>query len=206
VSTSRHPLAFALPAAALAVEPLDGWRDPRVEEGRLTDTRSVLPGVAQLTYAYQERPKDGRVSLLWTPPFGAARVEILVSDTRVNVMAAGLGDAGVITASGRRYRHWSGGPLPRGGTLSVRLDGVPDGADRWPGAAAGVLAVALAAGLAAALRGGAGEPRGGVEAKFPAHISPRTAVRRSAHPDTEESKAACPPQDGDGVPLRRSPS
>jgi hypothetical protein len=204
VSTPGQPMAFALPANAVAVEPLDGWRDPRVEDGRLTDTRPVAPGDAQLTYAYQARPKAGRVSLLWRPPFGAARVEILVSDTTDGVVTSGLGDAGVVTASGRRYRHWSGGPVARGGLLSVRLGGVPDGVDRWPGVAAGALAVALAAGLASALRRGAGEPRGGVEAKFPAHISPRTAVRRSAHPGTEESKAACPPKDGDGVPLRRS--
>jgi hypothetical protein len=236
VTTPANPLVFALPAGALDVAPLDGWRDPRVENGRISDARAVTPGVVQLTYAYQERPAAGRASIMWTPPFGAARVEILVSDAHVHVIAGGLREAGPISASGHRYMHWSGGAIAPGGTLSLRLNGLPAAGDRWPGLAAGALAAALAAGLASALRGGwpwqrvpmaaqdtalhggaptarrargplgEGEPRGGVETGFPAYISPRAAVRRSADPVTEESKAACAPQGGDGAPLRHSPS
>jgi hypothetical protein len=153
VATRTNPLVFPLPDAVVAVEPLDGWEDPRVEAGRITDTRAVPPGGAQLTYAYQVRPAGRRASLSWTPPFGAARVEILVSDAHVGVAGAGLRDAGSLTASGRRYVHWSGGPIEAGGTLRLRLDGLPEAEDRWPGLAAGGLAAALAAGLGSALWG-----------------------------------------------------
>jgi hypothetical protein len=215
VPTATDPLVVPLPRTAVDVEPLDGWRDPRVEDGRLTDTRPIAPGAAQWTYAYQERPAGGAVPLVWAAPFGAARVEILVADAHVGVSAKDLRDAGVVTASGRRYVHWSGGPVAPGGSLSVELSGLRPGQDRWPGAAAGALAVLLAAGLAVSLRRGdartgAGDLRGGVEAKFPAHISPRAlsraAVRRSAHSGTEETEAACSPPHGDGAPLQRSPS
>jgi hypothetical protein len=153
VPTRTDPLVFPVPDAAVAVEPLDGWKDPRVEAGRITDTRAVPPSGVQLTYAYQERPAGRRASLSWTPPFGAARVEILVSDAHVGVAGAGLRDAGPLTASGRRYVHWSGGPIAAGGTLRLRLDGLPAAGDRWPGLAAGGLAAALAVGLGSALWG-----------------------------------------------------
>jgi hypothetical protein len=158
VATRSNPLVFPLPDSAVAVEPLDGWDDPRVEAGRITDTRAVPPGEAQLTYSYQVRTARRRASLSWTPPFGAARVEILVSEAHVGVAGAGLRDAGPLTASGRRYSHWSGGPIAAGGTLRLRIDGLPEAGDRWPGLAAGGLAAALAVGLASALwcRGASG--------------------------------------------------
>jgi hypothetical protein len=234
VRTRSDPLVVPLPAEALNVEPLDGWRDPHVEGGRITDTRPLAPGGAQFTYTYQERPAGGRAVLAWTAPAGAARVELLVSGPHIDVTADGLRAAAPVTASGHRYMHWSGGPIARGAALRVRLGGLPAAGDRWPDLAAAVLAAVLAAGLGTASLGrrasrreapaapalhrfgrvpprangavGEGEPRGGVEARFPAHISPRAVVRRSAAPDTEESTAACPPQAGDGVPLRQSPS
>jgi hypothetical protein len=163
VATRANPLVFPLPDAAVAVEPLDGWEDPRVEPGRITDTRAVPPGGAQLTYAYQVRPGGRRASLSWTPPFGAARVEILVSDVHVGVAGAGLHQAGPLTASGRRYLHWSGGAIGAGGTLHLRIDGLPEAGDLWPGLAAGGLAAALAVGLGSALWGrrASGVRRGG---------------------------------------------
>jgi len=151
VATRTNPLVFPLPDAAVAVEPLDGWEDPRVEAGRITDTRAVPPSGAQLTYAYQVRPAGRRASLSWAPPFGAARVEILVSDAHVGVAGTGLRDARPLTASGRRYMHWSGGPIEAGGTLRLRLDDLPEAGDRWPGLAAGGLAALLAVGLGSAL-------------------------------------------------------
>ena len=174
------PLRFPLARGALAVTPLDGWRDPHVDEGHITDTRPFAPGVAQLTYAYQTRPAAGRVPLAWLLPFGAARVEILIADAHVAVTAGGLRSAGPVTASGRRYTRWSGGPVAPGGTVALGLAGLPAGGDRWPGVVAVALAVLLAGGLARALRSpaavpsatrrGEGEVPGGVEGQFPAHI------------------------------------
>jgi hypothetical protein len=172
VTTAADPLTFPLPREAMAVTTLDGWRDPHAEDGRITDARAIPPGTAQLTYAYQERPR-GRASLVWAPPFGAGRVEILVSDTRLRVAADGLHAGQAVTVSGRRYAHWSGGPIAPGGTVALRLEGLRAGGDRWPGGVAAALAVALGLGLASVFRRPRreGEPRDGVEAKFPAHNS-----------------------------------
>jgi len=147
VPTRAEPVVFPLPPEAVDVQPLDGWQDPRVEDGRLTDTRPLPPGVVQLTYAYQERPVREPVPVEVKPPFGAARVEVLVSDAHLDVTATGLSNAGMIIASGRRYVRWSGGPIAPGSTLTLRLGGLPAGGDGWPGAAAGTLALVLAAGL-----------------------------------------------------------
>ncbi|HET7265776.1 MAG TPA: carboxypeptidase-like regulatory domain-containing protein [bacterium] len=159
VATPADPLAFPLPAGAGAVQPLDGWRDPHTEDGRITDTRAILPGTAQVTYAYQERPRSGDAALAWTLPFGAARVEILVSDTDIRVAADGLRPADPVTTSGRRYVHWSGGSVGAGQAVLVRFSGLPAGEDRWPGAVAAALAAALAAGLGVALRRSAAKTR-----------------------------------------------
>ncbi|HKX19081.1 MAG TPA: carboxypeptidase-like regulatory domain-containing protein, partial [bacterium] len=147
VTTSADPLAFPLPGGAVAVQPLDGWHDPHAEEGRITDARAITPGPVQVTYAYEERPPHGDAALAWMLPFGAARVEILVSDLDVRVATDGLRFGDPVTASGRRYRHWSGGSVSAGGVVSLRLEGLPAAGDRWPGAVAGALAAALAVGL-----------------------------------------------------------
>ena len=161
VTSPADPLAFPLPDGALAVQPLDGWRDPHAEKGRITDAGAIIPGPAQVTYAYEERPPHGDAVLAWTVPFGAARVEVLVSDLDVRVAAEGLHSRDLVTASGRRYLHWSGGSIGAGGVVSLRLEGLPAGGDRWPGAVAAALAAALAVGLVAALR------RPGVRAAAP---------------------------------------
>jgi hypothetical protein len=158
VTTAADPLVFPLPPVAVAVQPLDGWSNPRTQGGRITDTRAVTPGTVQFTYAYQERPQDGRAVVAWTPPFGAARVEILVADAGLRVAARGLQAADPVTAQGRRYAHWSGGPVAPGAAVTLDISGVPSGADRWPAALAGALAAVLAGGLAAALRVRGGRP------------------------------------------------
>ena len=155
VATPADPLMFPLPRGALAVQTLDGWRNPRTEDGRITDARPVPPGAAQITYAYQVRPRGGRAAVGWTPPYGAARVEILVSDAKLRVTVDGLRAASPVQVSGRRYAHWSGGPVPAGGAVALRLGGLPAGGDRWPA----ILAAALAAVLAAALAWALSRPR-----------------------------------------------
>lgn len=152
VTTPADPLAFPLPGGAVSVQPLDGWRDPHTEYGRITDTRPMMPGTGQVTYAYQERPRGGNATLAWTLPFGAARVEMLVSDTHVRVASDGLRAGDPVAASGRRYRHWSGGPIAAGQAVSLQLSGLPSGGDPWPGVLVAALAVALVVGLLAALR------------------------------------------------------
>ena len=152
VTTPADPLAFPSPREALAVQALDGWRDPRTEGGRITDARAIAPGVAQVTYAYQERPRRRAAAIAWTPPFGAARVEILVADAHIRVTANNLHAGDPVTASGRRYTHWSGGAVAPGAVIALRIDGLPDGSDRWPGMVAAALAVVLGGAIVGALR------------------------------------------------------
>ncbi|HEV2439092.1 MAG TPA: hypothetical protein VGX97_03435 [bacterium] len=163
VATAADPLAFPLPRGAIAVQALDGWRDPHTEDGRITDARAIPPGATQVTYAYQERPR-GAAALTWAPPFGAARVEILVADAHLHVSGDALHAGSPVTASGRRYTHWSGGPVAAGETVALRIGGLPAGDDRWPGLLAAALAVVLGIGLAAALR----RPPGAVRPPHPA--------------------------------------
>ena len=152
VMTSADPLTFPLPREAVAVTPLDGWRDPHIEAGRITDARAIPPGMARLSYAYQERPRGRRAALVWAPPFGAARIEVLVSDAHLHIAGGGLHAGQPVTASGRRYARWSGGPIAAGDMVALRLDGLPAGGDRWPGGLAAALAAALGLGLASVLR------------------------------------------------------
>ncbi|HEV2281051.1 MAG TPA: carboxypeptidase-like regulatory domain-containing protein [bacterium] len=152
VATSTDPFAFPLPREAVAVQTLDGWRDPHTEEGRITDARAIPPGVAQVTYAYQERPRGGGAAIVWVPPFGAARVEVLVADAHLRVAGDGLRASAPVTASGRHYLHWSGGPVAPGATVALRIGGLPAGGDRWPGMLAAALAAVLGVALATALR------------------------------------------------------
>ncbi|MHB8732840.1 MAG: carboxypeptidase-like regulatory domain-containing protein [bacterium] len=152
VTTAADPLAFPLPRGAIAVQTLDGWRDPHTAEGRITDARALPPGVAQVTYAYQERPRGGDAAIEWTPPFGAERVEILVADAHLRVAGDGMRAAAPVTASGRRYTHWSGGPVAPGAAVALRIGGLPTAGDRWPAVLAAALAAALGVGLVVALR------------------------------------------------------
>ncbi|HLY23842.1 MAG TPA: carboxypeptidase-like regulatory domain-containing protein [bacterium] len=152
VTTSTDPLAFPLPRGAVAVQALDGWRDPRTEEGRITDARAIPPGVAQVTYAYQEQPRGGDAALAWAPPFGAARVEVLVADAHLRVAGDGMRAAAPVIASGRHYTHWSGGPVAPGATVALRITGLPAGGDWWPGLLAAALAAVLGLALVTALR------------------------------------------------------
>ncbi len=147
----RDPLTVPLPRGAEAVSPLAGWRDPRVADGRITDVLPLLPGVTQVAYAYAlEARAAARVP--WRLPDGAGDVEVLVADAGVRVAGDGLRFVGTVTEAGHRYQRWSGGPVPRGGEVSLRLEGVPAGQDAWPAAVAGGLAIVLGGGLAHALR------------------------------------------------------
>lgn len=152
LATSADPLAFPLPRGAVAVQALDGWRDPRTEDGRITDTRAVAPGVAQVTYAYQERPRGREAALAWAPPFGAERVEILVADAHLRVAADHLRLGDPVTVSGRRYTHWSGTAVAPGAAVTLRIDGLPEAGERWPGVLAAAFAALLGVALVAALR------------------------------------------------------
>jgi len=152
VATDRDPLVFPLPRDAEAVEFVGGWRDPHVTNGAITDAIPVLPGAMAVGYAFGLDAAAARRALSWTFPYGATDVEVLVADPAVRARGPSLRAAGTVTEAKRSFARWSGGPVPPGGQLAVTLDGLPPVDNRWPGTAAGVLAVLLAAGLAVALR------------------------------------------------------
>lgn len=155
--TDKDPLVFPLPhvspvpRAPAPVEFVDGWRDPHVRNGTITDAIPVLPGTTQVAYAVGVEPRDRTATLRWEFPYGATDVELL-ADPRLRVLGADLHRNGSVTERGRQYMRWSGGAVPAGGSMSMRIDGLPVFVDRWPWIAAGGLALALACGLAVALR------------------------------------------------------
>ncbi|HYM90041.1 MAG TPA: hypothetical protein VEW91_00225 [bacterium] len=156
--TDEDPLVFPLPVVSpppRGPEPVDfvgGWRKPHVAHGVITDAISMLSGAAEVAYAVGFEPRSRRATLRWVLPYGATDVEVLVADQGIRVSSAGMHAVGMVTERGRRYARWSGGPVRPGEAVSVRLDGLPVSEDRWPEIAAGMLALALAYGLAAALR------------------------------------------------------
>jgi hypothetical protein len=155
--TERDRLVFPLPEVAPPPrhsEPVDfvsGWRRPRVVNGVITDAAPPLSG-AEVAYALVFQLRGTTATLRWILPYGATDVELLVPERGVRASGIGLRDRGVVIERGRRYVRWSGGPVAPGEAVSVRLNGLPVPDGRWPEIAAGVLAVALAGGLVAALR------------------------------------------------------
>jgi hypothetical protein len=150
----RDPLTFPLPAGAESVIFLAGWRDPRLDGGRITDALPLLPGVTQVAYAYGLRATRREVIVPWLLPYGAIDVEMLVSDAGVEVTGDGLRARGNLPGpSGQRFLRFSGGPIPSQGAVMLRLRNVPSARNPWPAGVTLVLALVLAAGLAAALRG-----------------------------------------------------
>lgn len=155
--TDRDPLVFPLPTispVAPGTEPIrfvGGWREPRVTNGAITDAIPVLPGATEVAYAFGVEPRARTATLRWEFPYGATDVEIL-TDPSITVSGEALHAGGIVTERERRYARWSGGPVRSGDAVSMRLDGVPVSVDVWPQAGAGGLALALACGLAVALR------------------------------------------------------
>jgi len=157
VVTDEDPLVFPLPLVSplpLGPEPVqfvDGWHNPQVAHGTITDAIPVLPGAMEVAYAVEFEPRTRTATLRWLLPYGATNVELLV-DQSFRASGIGMQALGVVTEGGRRYARWSGGPIRPGASMSVRLDGLPVSEDRWPEIVAGTLALVLACGLAAALR------------------------------------------------------
>jgi hypothetical protein len=152
VTTAQDPLAVSLPPAAEGVTPLSGWRDPHVSGGRIEDAVPVLPGSFQVAFAYGLAAGRSALVIPWNLPEGAQDVEILVARQGERIAAEGLREIATVTEAGREYARWSGGPVPRGGGVSVRLDGIPSDQDVWPGVVAAALAAVLTGGLVLALR------------------------------------------------------
>ncbi len=157
--TPADPLVFPIPSGAEAVEYIGGWRDPRIADGAIADAIPVLPGATQVAYAFGVTVRAPALGITWALPYGAADVEILVTDPRVRVATAGFHRAADVSAAGRRLARWSGGPVLPGADLTVSLEGVPVSRDVWPGAAAALLGILLTCGLTLAL---ARRPRGAV--------------------------------------------
>jgi len=157
--TDKDPLVFPLPLvspaprAAAPVEFVGGWRDPRLKNNTITDTIPGLPGITQVAYAFGVEARAPTATLRWEFPYGATDVELL-ADPSLRVSGPDLRADGIVTERGRRYSRWSGGAVPSGGSVSVRIEGLPTFFDRWPEMAAGGLALVLACGLFVALHRG----------------------------------------------------
>lgn len=152
VVSPRDPLVFPLPSGAETVSALAGWRDPHIAAGRITDVFPLTPGTAQVAYSYELGAGESALRLAWSLPYGAKDVEVLVADVGVRAEADGLTAQGTVTGPRGRYQRLTGGPLPAGGQVVVRLRGMPSARDPWPGAVAAGLGVVLAGGLTIALR------------------------------------------------------
>ncbi len=150
--TGADPLVFPLPSGAQAVTFLAGWRDPRVVDGTITDAIPLLPGPLQVAYAFGVEARRRDLSFQWRFPYGASDVEILVEDAGIRVRAESLHLAGTVAGPRGRYARWSGGPVPPGGQVEVRLAGLPAARSVLPTAVGAALAVALGSGLLWALR------------------------------------------------------
>jgi hypothetical protein len=152
VPTGADPLVFPLPSGAQAVTFLAGWRDPRVGDGAITDAIPLLPGALQEAYAFGVEARRRDLSFPWRLPYGASDVEILVEDAGIRVRAEGLHLAGTVSGPRGRYVRWSGGPVPPGGQVEVRLAGLPAARPVLPTAIVAALAIVLGSGLLWALR------------------------------------------------------
>jgi len=148
----EDPLVFPLPREAEGVTVLAGWRDPRIENGRITDAFPIPPGAAQVTYAYGMEVRRPAAALSWALPYGATDVEVLVADVGVRAEGDGLRALGTIVGPQGRFLRLSGGPVARGGEVVVHLSSLPLAQHRWPGVVAAGLAVVLGVGLALGLR------------------------------------------------------
>jgi hypothetical protein len=174
VVTAQTPLVFPLPEGARDVVFLAGWRDPRLVGTRIEDTPVLLPGVHQVSYSYEVTARGGVAEVPWRLPYGAREVDVLAAASGVRLAVLGLRRVEDVTAEGRRFQRWSGGPVLPGGRVVVRIAGVPPGRSAWPAGLAAVLGGLLAAGLLGGLarsrgrRARGGEGAGGVEAHIPA--------------------------------------
>lgn len=199
--TNEDPLVFPLPQvspvprAAAPVEFVDGWREPHVGNNAITDAIPVPPGATQVAYAFGVEPRARAATLRWEFPYGATDVELL-ADPSIQVSGESLHDSGIVTERGRRFARWSGDPVPAGGELSMRIDGLPVYVDRWPGIAAGGLALALACGLVLAARRGPAPPGraegDGGDRRRPASAEPAGGMRRRRARRMDSRKGGVP--------------
>lgn len=156
VLTADAPLTFPLPPGARQVIFLDGFRDPHVVGNQIEDTPVLLPGLLQVSYSYQLPVRRGRAEVPFVLAQGVGEADVLVPAQGVRVEGKGLRLLGPVAAQGRTYQRWSGGPVPPGGRVAVRVAGIPAGEAAWPEA----VAVGLAGVLAAALLLGVLGPHG----------------------------------------------
>jgi hypothetical protein len=152
VASPEDPIVFPLPPGAAMVTPLAGWRDPRTIDGRITDTLPFTPGRVQVAYTYRLEARGSALAVPWSLPYGADDLEVLVTDAGVDVAAEGLTARATVTGPKGRYLRWSGGPVPRGGQIIVRLRGLPSAGHPWPIAVSAGLGLVLSCGLAIAVR------------------------------------------------------
>lgn len=100
--TDANPLTFPLPVlsprsrAAVPVAFVDGWRDPHIREGVITDAIPVLPGVIQVAYAFGLAPRISTATVRWEFPYGASDVELL-TDTSLRLSGAAVHGRGIVT-------------------------------------------------------------------------------------------------------------
>ena len=156
------PEVAPVPRNTTPVNFVSGWRRPQIRNGMITDSLLPPAGAAEMAYVFAFQPRGAAATLRWILPYGAADVELLVSEGGLKASGTDLRARGVVTERGRHYVRWSAGPVQPGQAIVVRLDGSRASEGRWPEVAAGVLAVTLACGLTLSARGPGrrGEPVG----------------------------------------------
>ena len=157
-ASEDSPLVFPLPLLSPAprgtqpIEFVDGWRDPHLRADAITDTVPIPPGGVALSYVLGMVPRGRTATVRWRFPYGARSVQVLMGDTDIRVSGSALHTDGLVSERGRRYAHWSAGPVLPGDAVSMEFIGLPVLVDVWPEAVAGGLVLVLASGLIAGLR------------------------------------------------------
>lgn len=143
-------VVFALPPAAQYVTFHRGLVAPKETPAGIADRLRIPTGLTEVAYSYA-LPTGARAILSRTFPFPVQRLEIAMRGR--GRLAAMQGQAlPPLSLGNQEVQLWEVRGLPPGERVTLVLDGLPVSRPWMPAAIALGLAVALAAGLAAAIR------------------------------------------------------
>lgn len=150
----KETIRFSLPAGAGPVTPRNGLLDGyiAIQGNELVDTLAVPPGETQIAFSY---PVSGQQGILFQKrfEFPTDLFNLLVEDAGLTVEAQSMSPAPPADIQGVSYLRYDALNIAPGATISFAVSAPPaQGTGKGTGAAfkwalAGVLAVALAAGL-----------------------------------------------------------
>lgn len=143
-------IAFPLPPAAQYVTFHRGLVGPKETPTGFVDRLHLPPGVSEVAYSYA-LATGGRAVLNRAFPFPVQRLEIAMRGEGSLVAMQGQ-PLPPLTIGDQKVQRWEVHGLPAGKRVTLVLDGLPISRPWMPAAVTLGLAVALAAGLIAALR------------------------------------------------------